>query len=160
MWGNLLGSESVCQPACKRAWKIQPSLGSLPRVIQALPLQVFWSRSAPEKALLTFRDMVSMCSPSTFPFIQCSSAASGIYWAREKHPVQFVVYSRDCSCKMVMREAVWGALGTIYLGKQSYLPWGLRTRRHTCCTARTGNVLSKFCGHAEAIYFYFYFSNT
>lgn len=41
MRGALLGSESVCQPGHKCAWKSQPSLGSLPRVIQTLPLQVF-----------------------------------------------------------------------------------------------------------------------
>lgn len=61
MPGALLGSESVCQPACKCAWKSQPSLSSLPWAIQTLPQQVFWSTAAAEKALLMFRAMKMLC---------------------------------------------------------------------------------------------------
>lgn len=96
----------------------------------------------------------AMCSPSTFPCSQCSSVPAAIYWVGEKTSVQFVVYSRECNCEVVRGRGGVGSLGDHLPGVKSHCSGG-SAPRHTCCT---GSVLSKFCRHGEAIYFYF--SNT
>jgi len=44
----------------------------------------FWSRAAPEKALLTFRAMKMPCSHSAFPYSWYPAVAAGLY--RENLP--------------------------------------------------------------------------
>lgn len=109
MWGALLGSESVCQPACKCAWKSQPSLGSLPRVIPTLSQQDFWSMAAREKALLTFRTMKMPCvHPARFP---SSSAHLLLLAFPGANMIQLVVCSWECSCKLVRGRGGVGSPG-------------------------------------------------
>lgn len=124
MWGALLGSESVCQPACKCAWKSQPSLGSLPRVIPTLSQQDFWSMAAREKALLTFRTMKMPCvHPARFP---SSSAHLLLLAFPGTNMIQLVVCSRECSCKLVRGRGGVGSPGDIPRG-QFHLLRGLRS---------------------------------
>lgn len=111
MRGALLGSEGVCQPACKCVWKSQPSLGSLPRVIPTSPQRVFWSTAAPEKAPLTFRAVKMPCVHTSLHSVLLCCCWLG------KNTGPSVVYRRER--RTVRGQAVRGALGNIYLGQTS-----------------------------------------
>lgn len=120
MPGALLGSESVCQPACKCAWKSQPSLSSLPWAIQTLPQQVFWSTAAAEKALLMFRAMKMLCVHISL----WSVRICGCWLGKNICPV-------CCLQPGVQLQNGEGSLGDHLPGKQCHLLWGLRTTRHS-----------------------------
>lgn len=149
MRGALQGSESICQPGRKCTWKSQPSLGSLPRVIQTLPLQVFGA----EQHLLMFSAMKTPCVHAVrFPSLSAHVLLLA-FTGLGQNSLLFIAGSVIAKW--------WGRRGGGVGSHRGHLPGDtvklaccLGNRRQPRCTVCTGNMVSQFCGHAEAIYFY------